>query len=432
MQPQLATAIVLFSTLTISCSYPVFGTKRYTRANLIPPHDLSSMSMPAYPAVPQYYDTPQYAPAPSYNSEYYDDGYNYFYYPQQMQRRLQRQDRYLSYGLPTYRGEYRPSTYYYAHGPSYTFSDDHVESTNPMDDLHEEIMQEDERERAHEYYPVGQEQWYENPTKPDSNNNFLRTLLRYNNQVNAYKPYEYNNEEEFEDEEYEDPEATDYYDSPVQESYNSYASYNPFTSNNYQSSMRASQPSKDDEEVEELKSLISQQKNNKNYAVPSVKQHNSEQYISQDWQKDASAYNSPSFSEYDPEYDDSWINWDKKRSLQPKKMDHPKMTTTTTAKPSTTIKPSTTKMPQRVVVTSRPKSLTFGSDHVHHGGQKEVVLPRPATPVRNGFAAVLKPSAKESASKEHDKAAKQTKNIYDTIKQMIDMEKNLEVIEYWL
>ena len=431
MQSLLTTTVVLLSTLSFSCSYPVFGTKRYTRANLIPPHDLSSMAMPIYSPVPQYYDTPQYVPVPPYSSEYYDDGYNnYFYYPQ-MQRRLQRQDRYQSYGMPTYRGEYKPSTYYYSHGPSYTFSDDQVESTNPMDDLHEEIMQEDERERTHDYYPVGQEQWYENPSKQDAGNQFLRNLLRYNNQINAFngKPYEYKDDEEFEDDEYEDTEPSDYYDQPVQESYKPYSyanSFNPFTSNNYHSSYQNPNTNtnsnynkpinKEDEEVEELKSLISQQQEKTNRNAKQARQNNNEQYISShDWQKDTSAYNAPSVDEYDPEYEDSWINWDKKRSLQPKKMDHPKTTktsTTTTSTTTTTVKPVTTIIPK---VANK------------HSGQKEVVLPRPASPFRNGLAinSILKASSKEAPH--HDKTKPTKGNIYDTIKQIIEMERNLEV-----
>lgn len=298
-----------------SGTFPVFGTKRYARSNLVPSSEYGGQSgglpLPVY-HVPsaRYYDTqvpPQYFPFAPYqpaSSDYYDDaGYygdaakSYYYVPQPPQhRRYQRNnERYTSYGLPTYRGEYKPTPYYYAPGPSYSYSDDH-ESSNPLDDLHEEMLQEDERERARDYYPVGQEQWYESPSRPDSA--FLRNLILYNHQLQSLgggrtakqlAPLDASNEEDFE--EYEDPEADYEYDAPAVDprpSYGNYfgngypggdASYAPSGSssgsrntfsqlNSFRNSMAANQIDEDDEEVQELKSLIQQQKSSQRLPTP--------------------------------------------------------------------------------------------------------------------------------------------------------------------
>uniref|UniRef100_A0AAG5DHJ1 Uncharacterized protein n=1 Tax=Anopheles atroparvus TaxID=41427 RepID=A0AAG5DHJ1_ANOAO len=292
---------------SVPTSYPVFGTKRYARSNLLPSSDYGGqgggLPLPLYnlPSA-RYYDTqlpPQYFPFAPYqaaaSSDYYDDsgyygdsGRGYYYMPQPQHRRYQRNnERYTSYGLPTYRGEYKPTPYYYAPGPSYSYSDDH-ESSNPLDDLHEEMLQEDERERAREYYPVGQEQWYESPSRPDSA--FLRNLILYNQQLQAFSngrgkaqlpPLDASNEEDFE--EYDDPEVDYEYDLPLatdtRPSYGNYfgnpggypgaAGYgsssdtrNTFSKlNSFRNSMARNQIDEEDEEVQELKSLIHQQKN---------------------------------------------------------------------------------------------------------------------------------------------------------------------------
>ncbi|XP_050083677.1 GATA zinc finger domain-containing protein 10-like [Anopheles aquasalis] len=321
-------------------SYPVFGTKRYTRGNLVPTSEYGSggigggalsgaLGLPVYHRLPsgRYYDapltSPQYFPfapyqQPSSTVDYYDDtgyygdGAKSFYYlpppppPQPQHRRYQRNnERYTSYGLPTYRGEYKPTPYYYAHGPSYSYTDDH-ESSNPLDDLHEEMLQEDERERALDYYPVGQEQWYESPSRPDSA--FLRNLILYNQQLQNYgrgmsmlqqqqRPMiDGSNEDDFED--YDEPEPDYEYEGAIADpepGYDSYygagyaapaaaggaryeASGGSAASNNRDalsklSSLRSSMAMNqidddDDEEVQELKSLIHQQKSNQQRLPP--------------------------------------------------------------------------------------------------------------------------------------------------------------------
>ncbi|XP_035773668.1 probable serine/threonine-protein kinase fhkB [Anopheles albimanus] len=316
-------------------SYPVFGTKRYTRGNLIPTSEYGggsgalsgALGLPVYHRLPtgRYYDapltSPQYFPFAPYqqmqpsSSDYYDDtgyygdGAKSFYYlppppqPQSQHLRYQRNnERYTSYGLPTYRGEYKPTPYYYAHGPSYSYTDDH-ESSNPLDDLHEEMLQEDERERAMDYYPVGQEQWYESPSRPDSA--FLRNLILYNQQLQNFNrgtPMQQqqrsmidgSNEDDFE--EYDEPEQDYEYDGAIPDPEPGYDSYYgagyaaPDAGTRYETSggnsassnrdalsklnsLRSSMAmnhidDEDDEEVQELKSLIHQQKSSQQRLPP--------------------------------------------------------------------------------------------------------------------------------------------------------------------
>ncbi|XP_058056746.1 uncharacterized protein LOC131208114 [Anopheles bellator] len=300
-------------------SYPVFGTKRYTRGNVIPAGEygggqVGALALPVYHHPARYYEPQlpqQYFPFAPYQptTDYYDDlgyyggndGATSFYYrpppppPQLPHRRYQRNnERYTSYGLPTYRGEYKPTPYYYSHGPSYSYSDEH-ESSNPLDDLHEEMLQEDERERARDYYPVGQEQWYESPSRPDST--FLRNLILYNQQLQSFAgrgkapqsppppPQLYPDSSAEEDfDEYDEPEPDYEYDTEpsagFRDSYGYGAGdpgYGPTTNRNAfskLSSLRNSmarnrledeeedddaEDDEDDEEVQELKSLIHHQ-----------------------------------------------------------------------------------------------------------------------------------------------------------------------------
>lgn len=93
-------------------------------------------------------------------------------------------------------------------------------------------------------------------------------------------------------------------------------------------------------------------------------------------------------------------NWEAKRAsieINSLKKERPTSTTTTTTSAPTTTGP--------------PKD----------SGQKEEVLARPATPVRHPFtASVLDMMTKD------DEERKRTPSVYDTIKHMLDMEKNLE------
>jgi hypothetical protein len=155
-------------------SYSVYENKRYNRANVIEPM-ISVYAQQG--SQPQYYDKtagmgylqpqPQYLSVPypqprvaeDYNFNNRNPNPNYYYYPRQdYQTPL--------FGIPTYRGDYQPKPYYFAQ-PSYSSSDDHLETTNPLDYLHEEILQENERERSM------------------NNAAFMQNLALYNKQVDS-------------------------------------------------------------------------------------------------------------------------------------------------------------------------------------------------------------------------------------------------------
>uniref|UniRef100_A0A182LTB1 Uncharacterized protein n=1 Tax=Anopheles culicifacies TaxID=139723 RepID=A0A182LTB1_9DIPT len=383
----------------------------------------------------RYYDTqvpPQYFPYAPYqppsSNDYYDDagyygdsGKSYYYLPQPQHRRYQRNnERYTSYGLPTYRGEYKPTPYYYAHGPSYSYSDDH-ESSNPLDDLHEEMLQEDERERARDYYPVGQEQWYESPSRQESA--FLRNLILYNSQLQNFgrgrqlPPLDMSNEEDFE--EYDDTEPDYEYDVPIADTRPSYGN---FFNNGYRpESMPAYAPSATG--PSNSRNTFSQ--------LNSFRNSMAKNQIDEDDEEVAEL--NPSYNAYDydaDEYDDSWSHWDRKRNVQPKKATFSATTTTKTTTQTTTKKPKTVTPSSSTTAAPAPAKATTTKAG---NGQKEVVLPRPTNP-RNLFAANLihavdetrmqlgTPKVNDGSKPNEPKSSK----IYDAIRAMINMKHDLE------
>uniref|UniRef100_A0A182S996 Uncharacterized protein n=1 Tax=Anopheles maculatus TaxID=74869 RepID=A0A182S996_9DIPT len=337
-----------------------------------------------------------------------------------LHRRYQRNnERYTSYGLPTYRGEYKPTPYYYAHGPSYSYSDDH-ESSNPLDDLHEEMLQEDERERARDYYPVGQEQWYESPSRPDSA--FLRNLILYNSQLQNYgrgrqmPPMDMSNEEDFE--EYDDTEPDYEYDVPIADTRPSYGN---FFANGYRAESLPSFGPTGPASAGSSRNSFSKLNSFRNSMAKN-------QIDEDDEEKDSPSYNA---YDYDAdEYDDSWSHWDRKRNVQPKKATFSSAATTTKTTKTTT----TTKKPKTVSTTVASVSAKPTAASTKAGnGQKEVVLPRPTNP-RNLFAANLIHAVDETrmqmGTQKADDGSKhkdpKSSKIYDAIRAMINMKQDQE------
>lgn len=117
--------------ICLAYTYPIFGTKRFQRT---PQYQIPTPAQYQYPQ----YQGPQYGSA---------EMENLYYQPP-------RRESVNMFGLPTYHGEYKPTPYYYAHGPSYIYSDDRDANSNPMDDLHEEMLQEEAMDRG-EYGPIG-------------------------------------------------------------------------------------------------------------------------------------------------------------------------------------------------------------------------------------------------------------------------------------
>lgn len=132
---RLAIALTLLQLVPGSVdSYPTFGTKRFQQHNS--PHHLQEQQYVAPPVQ-------MFAPLQSYGDDsgyYADDPSNYLYY-------APHDPRYHSYGVPSYHGDYKPTQYLYAQGPTYRYYEGKEAATNPLDDLHEEMLEEDERER---------------------------------------------------------------------------------------------------------------------------------------------------------------------------------------------------------------------------------------------------------------------------------------------
>lgn len=376
-------------------SYPVFGTKRYHRA--IP----SKTVTPIFNT--PYYDEP--IPAQAAYPRYQGDS-NYYYLPR-------RESQY--YGLPTYRGEYKPTQYYYAHSPSYSYYDDRSEQANPLDDLHEEMLQEDQRERLRDY-SIGQETWYENPAaKQDKLTNvFLKNLIAYNKQMNQEPEFKSQNGE-FDD--YNDGNDAEYYDQGSNNNNLNIRKYN-----NHQQH-HSDYKENEDKDVMDLNSLAD-------------KHHNNMEQLSQsnypDYQQDLS---NP--YEEDPEYDDdTWINWSSKRSGN-----NADSTIGIGLATFSDRKPSTEQHLHKPIVSvpttkkTKPKPLAeFPSsqptDHskgvkLFGSGQKEIVLPRPATPVRTPFSSPVMEMLTHNAVQDK-RQAKSKSNVYDTIKQLLAMEHDLD------
>ncbi|CRL01227.1 CLUMA_CG014245, isoform A [Clunio marinus] len=170
----------------------------------------------------------------------------------------------------------------------------------------------------------------------------------------------------------------------------------------------------EDEVVKELKDLTKQNRKNsvgKDFISSPV----SNSYNEFEWQQDMPQENDDST---EPEYDeDEWINWDQKRNIQPKK-DYG--LTDDKHEKQKNIKIETVTTPTSVT-TEKSKLITK-----IHKGQKEVVLPRPATPVRKPFSEpIMKMMKSKSDADEKARKMEQTPPIYKTIKQIIDMEQNL-------
>ncbi|GAB0097613.1 hypothetical protein DMENIID0001_132730 [Sergentomyia squamirostris] len=384
---------VLVTMLLLAEAYPIFGTKRYHRASNIP---LQLSPVPIYTAaIPQYYD---YSP---YDAQY------------------------QSYGLPIYHGEYKPTPYYYAQGPSYGYYDDRGEDApNPMDHLHEEMLQEDQRERFHENsLPIGQETWYAEPSaKQDSlanaNAAFLRNLIAYNRQINAAA--EQPDDSEFEEYgEFADNPAG-YYETPQDTYYNPYEPPQKLNGN-----LRED----DDDDVRELKHLAYERDHQHHHQTPQQ-----DVAVQEPWFRgnDASIHQYEAEPEYD---DDEWINWDSKRSvLNVKQKGIDSILSITDRKPSNLV-------PKHKGNEDVTKSPVEGKEIVVKGnGQKEVVLPRPATPVHQPFApsamkfihqqqeaAVVTQEPKDSPKDAQKRTpGKGKQSVYDTIQHLMAMEHRLE------
>lgn len=360
-----------------SLAHPVFGTKRYGRTGAAPsPHPGWGAASPSY-----YVET---TPRMHYlDHDYYYQPLYYYGAPMGMRGVYQPPPPppYYAYGRYGYGYGYG-----YGHGPRNAHYYD-----DPVDDLQEEMHQEDEREEA---LPVGQEMWYENDADgerrddsiDDVNAAFLQNLMLYNDAMaDADVGDDYYR--------YEEPETSgnidDGYaiDAP-------YAYYAPWTDTGRK------HPGDLDEDVKELKMLQEEPKKQRK-AQGGKKQRKerkgeAEQRIRM-LEKGAANKKTPSSGANDSE---AWIKWSgDKRAV----------TGATTSTMTTTTTPSAGEIAQRDA----------------RRGQKEVVLVRPATPVRRPFS---EPVMQLLQRTHQQPERKRTPSVYDTIKHLLEMEKSLEQV----
>lgn len=458
----------------VAAGYPVFGTKRYHRANVLSPATVQQMGpMPVYQAVPQYYDATGYEPT-YVAAPYSGDDSSYYYYPTHHSPNTH--SSYRTYGMPTYHGEYKPQPYYYAHGPTYSYYDDHIDTGNPLDDLHEEMLQEDERERQRDMQPFGQETWYDNiPQRPSDsmanvNAAFLRNLIAYNQQMNKESEMVPEVNDEFEDylgdeEVYDEPQyyqnaeelhqprqKQNYYSEYQQPNHHQVDENQQFHEQQYEQ-YQQQQQLQEQQHQEQLQQQ-SQHQNSKLNDVDDAEVRALKNLAHKSHKSQHNNHFQSSLPEYDNKYDssesdyndDSWINWDKKRSIIPSKKDlsilsfsdrkfykNKHIDVTSTPKPLS-VKTTTAKVIEKTTTTTHvpkvqniPKKVTT-SDDLEAAlkklpGQKEVVLPRPALPARHPFAINTIDGVEKSTSTsvEDDKRAAKD-SVYDTLKQLLALE----------
>lgn len=389
---------------------PVMPT--YSQQAVSPQHydrvpNTNYLQQPQYPSVPY---LPRVTDEYNYNirNSIPNQNPSYYYYPRQdYQTPL--------YGVPTYRGDYQPKPYSFAQ-PSYT-SDDRIETTNPLDYLHEEILQENERERSM------------------NNAAFMQNLALYNKQVDSLQGRQqqiqqiqdlYNLRGVNDPEDYDIEQPSDWYDQTS-------IVVDPNTFESFKGDYQPQQPQYpyesppsdyDDEMVKELRGLTKHNRKNSNAAQPMRHLYDDLEWQrdmpqENDWQNDMPQRNDDvPEQEYDDNSDD-WINWGgQKRNIQPKKVSLDTKQT----------QPVVNKYPVPVMSTQAPTTENSKLiEKLHKSGQKEVVLPRPATPVRKPFTEPVMKMMKANSNKADAKPdnSAQTPPIYKTIKEIIDMEQNL-------
>lgn len=344
----IAVIAILLSTV-FSFPYSIYDIRRTLRAN---------GNVPPISGSRQHYDQPSYRPLSQYNSNYdtlYDTGAdNYYVDDDDVDDSNDRPEREYLYGKPTYRGEYKPTRYYYARAPNYNYYNDHVESTNPLDDLHEEMLQEDHNRQRNIPSSVNA-QWMQSSGQPKSlTNNIMKNLMRnvntpkndmniaYDNDGDTLNPYfdDDLSKQNAEPNDYFDPlkyqtNPFNHYDSSTSFNKQNYYNHenhgnhgnhndnkNSMTNKKYQTN-NYKHDSSGDEDEKELESLRDNYKNAWN-----INDHNDNvDYDDDNGAKQSTNVGKSSLKNkqsdiYTGNYDsgfnydeDEWINWNRKRSL---------------------------------------------------------------------------------------------------------------------
>lgn len=256
--------------------------------------------------------------------------------------------------------------YYYQERPPLPARPTYYGYNDPVVDLQEEMIQEAEREQREDAQPIGHELLYEND---DSNNQDTNM-----DEVNAAF--------------LQNLIMTQMYQDALDKEKGYYDQYYDYDDGQYNSDT-----SDEDKDVEELKQLAKPQQPHLHQQQPKHSQ-------------DIHWFQKSSFRNQNRNAIEKKRSNDIKQGIvvytdRKPIIKEPKITTSTIAPAS-----SSSMEPKRLV-----------------RGQKEEVLMRPATPVRRPFST---PVLEMIQQHEQQQQSKRAPSVYDTIKQMLDMEKSLE------
>ncbi|XP_044732639.1 uncharacterized protein LOC123295373 [Chrysoperla carnea] len=422
----------------------VFGTTRYGRSS-IPSHRTATSTqwIPASYGLPlANYKAPRVSsqiPA-NYPGFYYEPFYNpypqdYFdeyFYPQQDPLA------YPLYYAPTRNSKYEPyQTFPYFYDdrrmrqpiPYELYNSD--EDSYPMADIQDRMLQDDPKDFDNDV--LDQDDWYENDLReqqPDINNDnansaFLHNLIlsqMYNDALKKQNKWKTNGLDQVTT---DAEENNDYYDKSEDDTW---------PDNEYQSTKNQNFDEKNEDALKTLENYQSKYSND----IKRLRKYGDEKPDKK--QK--------STLSMDPNDTNMWINWYNKRNLNTEKINkkqetpnhglwspiHKKLTfsdrknihsiqTVMPKEVSTTLNPitSTTITSTSVPITS--SHLKLNAPNNKKTGQKEFVLLRPATPVRHPFT---EPILELLAQQKNQNDVKRSPSVYNTIKQLLNMEDNFK------
>lgn len=419
-------AVVCLVGTTNSLTYPTFKVKRYNRGIVSPRLGMS----------------PNVLKQPVYEDGYLTNN-GYYYYPHH---------EYHSYGMPTYHGEYKPKAYYYSAGPSYNYYNDRELISNPLDDLHEEILQENEQERQSDLHQRDDydDDYYFDPNEKlhdaETTNNFLRNMMEYNRQNERqqrlqqlqYKhrqqidqqPHQTNDDYfsdievnpddyQFEPQGEENFDLQRYWDAELLNANKDEA----INDNHFRRESDNVRYVNNEQDVKDLKSLPKQEPDNLDEDYKKRYHTKEREPLVNSWTNSKSSSTSSlatkqkdfedDFDNQQYDYDDgSWINWDRKRSLNAKKL-----------KPKIEARKRFLSIPQNKEKDLNIKSTdstTMGSTTLSSIGQKETY------PLEESVAAKILDEQNEENNNRKYNPNTIEKSIYNTIKKMITIEQELK------
>lgn len=391
----LQVAIIL---CTPCLSYPVFGTKMYNGRSTVLRRSNNNNYSWGTPVQPyQQFLRTQRFPVNYY--EMYPYGRDYqedYYYPQET----------VSYPLyipPPRTSKYEVYQavlpYYYGDRPlprqEYGYYG-YDKGAEPIENLEDEIIHDAQREEREDAQPIGQEVLYENDDAEenldDVNAAFLQNLIMsqmYKDASNKQKDY------------YDQYSNTDYY----------------YDEDNYgkwdDTPILSKQAYQEDENVRELKQLVKPQRQE----IYNLQKGPSTEDRLNLFRKENKNKNRKM-------KDAEKHSWDNKRSFNKNRaIENDSIGSVRYAlndPPHNDRKAiSKTTSPPAITSTTVPKMTSTSPKRESRKGQKEEVLMRPATPIKNPFSSKVLEMMKEPERKREP-------SVYDTIKHMLDVEKSLE------